>query len=81
MRQVMESFEIESNGTLKSLVSLDRETVATLPITVRATDPNGNFTEEDFFGNRIGRWPGGYRLVMDFWTQWNTRREVTPFQR
>ena len=44
----MESFEIESNGTLKSLVSLDRETVATLPITVRATDPNGNFTEEDF---------------------------------
>ena len=41
-------FEIESNGTLKSLVSLDRETVATLPITVRATDPNGNFTEEDF---------------------------------
>ena len=42
------TFELDSNGTLKSLVSLDRETVATLPITVRATDPNGNFTEEDF---------------------------------
>ena len=41
-------FEIESNGTLKSLVALDRETVATLPITVRATDPNGNFIKEDF---------------------------------
>ncbi|MDB3957927.1 hypothetical protein N9408_03345, partial [Opitutales bacterium] len=41
-------FEVESNGTLKSLVSLDRETVSSLPITVRATDPNGNFIEEDF---------------------------------
>ena len=30
------------------MVSLDRETVATLPITVRATDPNGNFIKEDF---------------------------------
>jgi hypothetical protein len=41
-------FELDINGTLKSLVSLDRETVASLPITVRATDPNGNFIEEDF---------------------------------
>ena len=41
-------FELDSNGTLKSLVSLDRETVATLPITVRATDPTGNFIEQSF---------------------------------
>jgi hypothetical protein len=41
-------FELDSNGTLKSLVSLDRETVASLPITVRATDSNGNFIEKDF---------------------------------
>ena len=41
-------FELESNGTLKSLVSLDRETSASYPIVVRATDSNGNFIDQNF---------------------------------
>ena len=41
-------FELESNGTLKSLVSLDRETSASYPIVVRVTDTNGNFIDQNF---------------------------------
>ena len=41
-------FELESNGTLKSLVSLDREAAASYPIVVRATDTNGNFIDQNF---------------------------------
>ena len=41
-------FELESNGTLKSLVALDRETNANYPIVVRVTDTNGNFIDQNF---------------------------------
>ena len=41
-------FELESNGTLKTLVSLDREAAASYPIVVRATDTNGNFIDQNF---------------------------------
>jgi hypothetical protein len=41
-------FELESNGTLKSLVSLDRETTSNYPIVVRVTDTNGNFIDQNF---------------------------------
>ena len=41
-------FELESNGTLKTLVSLDREAAASYPIVVSATDTNGNFIDQNF---------------------------------
>ena len=41
-------FELESNGTLKTLVSLDREAAASYPIVVRVTDTNGNFIDQNF---------------------------------
>ena len=41
-------FELESNGTLKSLISLDRETQSNYPIVVRASDTSGNFIDQNF---------------------------------
>ena len=41
-------FELESNGTLKTLVSLDREAAASYPVEIRVTDTNGNFIDQNF---------------------------------
>ena len=41
-------FELEANGTLKSLFPLDREITASYPIVVRATDTSGNFIDQNF---------------------------------
>jgi hypothetical protein len=41
-------FELESNGTLKTLFPLDRESVSSFPLTVGVTDGSGNFVEQNF---------------------------------